>query len=115
MWYEKKNDNDVFIFILDPNGAQIERSSWWEKYLENLNKISAPPYIQYTSKADKVKNIFNTQIGETVKTETQKRYPMINCTYDNQINLKPHNINFSGSNYQQGGYCAMITFFFIHI
>ena len=37
----KQNEN-VFIFILDSNGVQIEKTNWWQKYtsifLKNTNK-----------------------------------------------------------------------------
>ena len=110
-----KKEKDVFIFILDPNGPQIERSPWWQKYFENLNKISSVQYFQNISRFKRVGHFFNTQIVETLKTLINKQYSMYNCTYDRKINLNPHQINMEGSEYQQGGYCLLISFFFIHI
>ena len=113
-----KKEKDVFVFILDSNGVQLERSSWWQQYMDEINKISSVPYDTNISNVERVEHFFNEHIVETVKSEINELYPNeYNFIADenNKINLNPHDINVGGSDYQQGGYCLLISYFFIHI
>ena len=34
-----KKQKKVFIFVVDPNGIQIEKMKWWQKYTQILVQI----------------------------------------------------------------------------
>ena len=108
-----KQNNNVFVFILDPNGAQGEEPEWWQKYTEIIESKTKK---QKLSNFKRVAHFFNKQILDVFIQEIDKKYPgTYNCTYDREINLNPHHLNFSGGKFQEDGYCLLISFFFIHI
>jgi len=103
-----KNDRDVFVFILDSNGAQIEKSSWWQKYATEIYKTSqVQVQVEF-------QDFFNEHIVDVIEQQIIHKYPnTYNFIYldGDKINLNPYEIIVD----QQGGYCVLISYFFMHI
>ena len=107
-----KDNRNVFVFILDPNGVQVQGPKWWQKYTEVFFKNTG----KKISKSDMVENFFNKTILGVLIDQINEKYPRFyECTYDPKVNLNPHNFNFGGSDYQEDGYCLLISYYFIHI
>ena len=109
----KQNEN-IFIFILDSNGVQIEKTIWWQKYtsifLKNTNKKM--------SNYEMVDHFFNEQIVQVLINQIKQKsnYPTkYRYKYDTKLNLNPYNMNPRGSEYQQDAYCVIVTIFFMHL
>ena len=109
-----KQKNNVFVFILDPNGVQVERSSWWKTYTEKIEQMKQGQ-VRGNTKFQKVAHFFNQEMLRVLIEKINHKYSHYRCTYDPKINLNPHDLNIGGSEYQQDGYCVLISFFFIHI
>ena len=99
-----KKDDTVFIFIIDPNSVQ--EPMWWLKYKQHLDTGARFKYVEH---------VFNIQILSVLSKKIKEKNPNYRILQDTKININPFNINFSGSPYQEGGYCVLISFFFIHI
>jgi len=100
------------VFILDPNGVQVDGPKWWHKYTRIFFKNTG----KKISNVEMVEHFFNEQIVQVLIEQINKNYPNeYEITFDTKINLNAYNINVVGSAYQEDGYCMLISFFFIHL
>lgn len=107
-----KKEKTVFVFILDPNGVQVNGPEWWQKYTQILFKNTRKKISTY----QKVEHFFNQEIVRVLIEQINKIHPdEYECTFDPKVNLNPYKFNIGGSAYQANGYCALISFFFIHL
>ena len=106
-----KKEKKVFVFLLDPNGVQVEGPKWWQKYTQIFfrNTREKIPIVEM------IEHFFNEQMVRVLIEKIDENYPNhYEYSFDTKLNLNPYNINVGGSKYQEDGYCVLVSFFFIH-